>query len=396
VSQSLVVTQLVESLVVGGAENLAVRIANGRAATGAPSLLYALHPHGPLRTRVSSAVTLRELDVWRESIRRPLGFAASLRRGRRAMLRQLRHDDVDVVQAHLPEANLWSLLITGREAPAVVATIHNNNEFYLSDRRGGLRQALRRRAYRLVLERCRAVVTVSAAVKSSLVDDLGLDDRQAAKLVVVPNGVEVPELQDGVRDAVRRELGLEPGEHLLLGAGRLTAQKNFIDLLEVAAALRDQGVAAQVVIAGEGEERQLLVDRITALGLQDRVRLLGVRDDLERLVQAADVFVLSSLWEGLPLVMLEAMAAACPVAAYAIEGTRDILDDGRTGLLAPKGDAPALARGLGQWLEQPENRRRVGEAGRRLVEQRYSFGGVLERLEDLYIDVARQRGGRGS
>lgn len=386
-----VVAQLVERLAVGGAENLAVRIANGRAATGAPSLLYALKPGGPLTARLTHDVTLRELGLERRSVRQFPAFLGSLRRGRQGLSRQLAADRVDVVQAHLPEANFWGLSVTGRRGPAVIATVHNNDEFHYGEGDGGVRRALRRQAYRLIVARCAAVVTVSAAVSESLAAELRLSSAQADRLVVVPNGVTVPGPMPGAREEVRQELGLTPQQHLVLGAGRLTEQKNFADLVTVAAALRDRGVQAVVAIAGDGELRDALQRQAAGLGLSSGLRLLGIRDDLDRLLQAADLFVLSSRWEGLPLVLLEAMAAGCPVVGYAIDGTRDVLEDGRHGVLVPPDDADALASAVAALLGQPELRRELGQSGRQLVLERHDFRHVLTRLEALYTELAAAR-----
>lgn len=386
-----VAVQLLEKLVVGGAENLAVRVAGVRAASDLPSLVYALQGGGALGERLPADVVLRELGIGRSSVRWPPAFAASVWRGRRILLDQLAADRVDVVQTHLPEANFWGLLLARSGRVGVVATVHNNLEFHYGDDDGPLRRALRRRAYRAVIDRCDAVVTVSAAVRDSLVAALDLPARAADRLVVVPNGVAVPPPREGVREAVRRELDVPADEPLLLGAGRLTAQKNFGDLVDLAAGLRDRGVAANTIIAGEGEDRPALEARVVERGLAGRVRLLGVRDDLDRLLQAADLFVLSSRWEGLPLVLLEAMAARCPVAGYAIAGTRDVIDDGRHGVLAPVGDVSRLTALVADLLADPARRERMGREARTLVRDHHDIDQVVARLNDLYADVADRR-----
>jgi glycosyltransferase involved in cell wall biosynthesis len=391
VASAPVAVQLLEKLVVGGAENLAVRVAGVRAASDLPSLVYALQGGGALGERLPADVVLRELGIGRSSVRWPPAFAASVWRGRRILLDQLAADRVDVVQTHLPEANFWGLLLARSGRVGVVATVHNNLEFHYGDDDGPLRRALRRRAYRAVIDRCDAVVTVSAAVRDSLVAALDLPARAADRLVVVPNGVAVPPPREGVREAVRRELDVPADEPLLLGAGRLTAQKNFGDLVDLAAGLRDRGVAANTIIAGEGEDRPALEARVVERGLAGRVRLLGVRDDLDRLLQAADLFVLSSRWEGLPLVLLEAMAARCPVAGYAIAGTRDVIDDGRHGVLAPVGDVSRLTALVADLLADPARRERMGREARTLVRDHHDIDQVVARLNDLYADVADRR-----
>jgi glycosyltransferase involved in cell wall biosynthesis len=382
-----VVAHLLERLTVGGAENLAVRLANGRTASGAPTHVYTLQPDGPLAARLSEQVILRELGIGRPSIRQAPRFLARVLAGRRRLREQLAADGVRVLQSHLPEANFWSLLATGAPSVRVIATVHNNDEFHYGDDDAAAKRRLRRLAYRLVIARCHAVVTVSDAVRASLIDELELPPASARKLVAVPNGVTVPELRPDIRSEVRRELGIEPECALLVAAGRLTAQKNFSHLVDATAQLIDGGRRVLTVIAGEGEQHDLLRDRVAQCGVGEHVRLLGVRDDVERLFQAADLFMMTSLWEGLPLVLLEAMAAGCPVVAYEIDGTRDVVENGEHGLLVPAGDVNGLSAAAASLLADSERRRTLGGQARRYVRAHHDFDLVLQRFENLYGEV---------
>ena len=386
---ALGVVHLVERLTVGGAETLAVRLANARAATGKPTGLYTLQPGGGLAGRIAPAVEVRSLDLARGSVRRPWSFLAGAVGGRRALTRRLAAGGVSVLQTHLPEANFWGLMLTWRRPCSVVATVHSNDEFHYGDDDSAARRNLRRRAYRLVIDRCDAVVAVSDSVRDSLIRELALSPRLADRIAVVPNGVEIPEpLDHAARRALRQSLDIPPDEPVLLGAGRLTALKNFDHLVAIAARLREAGIAVTTLIAGEGEEHDGLAAAIDQHGLAGRVRLLGVRDDLDRLQQIADVFVLPSRWEGLPLVLLEAMAAATPVVSYSIDGVVEVIEDGRAGLLAPPGDEEALARAVSDLLADPERRARLGTAGRALVADQYGLQRSVAALEEIYTAVA--------
>jgi len=383
------VVHLVERLTVGGAETLAVRLANARAATGKPTSLYTLQPGGGLAGRVASAVEVQSLDLVRGSVRRPWSFLAGAVGGRRALAHRLAASGVSVLQTHLPEANFWGLMLTWRRPCSVVATVHSNDEFHYGDGDSAASRDLRRRAYRLVIDRCDAVVAVSESVRESLIRELALTPRLADRIAVVANGVEIPEpLDHAARRALRQSLDIPPDEPVLLGAGRLTALKNFDHLVGTAARLRDARVAVTTLIAGEGEEHEALAAAIDQQGLTGRVRLLGVRDDLDRLHQIADVYVLSSRWEGLPLVLLEAMAAATPVVSYGIDGVVEVIEDGREGLLAPPGDEEALAQAVADLLADPERRARLGTAGRALVTDQYSLQRSVASLEEIYSAVA--------
>jgi len=384
----LAVAQLVEALEMGGAERLAVQIANARAAAGDASHLIVMSGPGPLSEAVDPRVAVRYLGFARASVRDPLRFALSLRRGERLLARQLAADGVRVVQSHLPGANFWSLLLALRGRCAVVATVHNNREFDYGDADHPLRSRLRRAAYRLMLRRCAAVVAVSEAVADSLLADLGVGAGEAGRLVAVPNGVAEPEALDAAaRAAVRARFGAAPGELLVMAAGRHCEQKNFAALIEAAERLRAIRQPFRLVIAGDGPLRadhEALRDR---LGLADAVTFPGNVPDFARAVQAADVFVLPSLWEGLPLVLLEALAAGVSVVGTDIAGVREVIADDRSGLLVAPGDPIALAAAIAL-LADPERRARLREGGLALVRERYAFARVAETLGDLYRRVA--------
>lgn len=392
---NLVVAHLLEKLVVGGAENLAVRLANARAARGDPTCLFCLQGDGELSRRVEAGVCRHELEIHRESVRRPHAFAARVFDGRRVLRQQLRRQGVRVVQSHLPEANFWSLLLSGRGDPAVIATVHNNDEFHYPQERGRARRALRRQAYRLILRRAGGVVAVSTAVRDSLAVELNLSDRQADRITVVPNGVRVPPVDPLARQAVRTEFAIPADATLLVGVGRLTEQKNFLALVELAGGLRDRGRTIRVLVAGDGEQRDLLQRRIDALDLGAAVTLLGLRDDVDRLLQAADLFVLSSRWEGLPLVLLEAMAAGCPAAGFAIAGTRELVRDGEHGVLVPLDDVAGLIERVDALLDDPDRLTEMGARARALVREHHDLDRAVDALEELYERVVGARSGDG-
>jgi glycosyltransferase involved in cell wall biosynthesis len=239
-----------------------------------------------------------------------------------------------------------------------------------------------------MLRRCPAVVAVSAAVRDSLVQELTLGEREQRRLHVITNGVEVPErLAAEERAHVRSLHNIGEQELLVLAAGRLAEQKNFKTLIEAAGLLQAAGHAFRLVIGGEGPEREELAGRIDQLGLADRVQLPGNIPDLRRLMLAADIFVLSSLWEGLPLVLLEAMACGLPIVGTRISGIADVITDGIQGLLATPGDAVDLSRALGILLDDAGSRMELGREGRELVKREYDFQRVAEQLGQLYAQI---------
>jgi len=184
---------------------------------------------------------------------------------------------------------------------------------------------------------------------------------------------------------------VDDGEALLLAAGRFCEQKNFGDLVAAAVRLAADGFAYRLVIAGDGEERPDLQARVAAAGLEGRVWLPGNLTDLDQVMGAADVFVMSSLWEGLPLVLLEAMAAGLPTVAYAIDGVNELVAPGETGLTVPAGDPAALAGALADLAADASRRRRLGQAAAAVIRERFSFDTLVDRLEDCYGRAIAER-----
>jgi glycosyltransferase involved in cell wall biosynthesis len=210
------------------------------------------------------------------------------------------------------------------------------------------------------------------------------------RIEVLHNGVDLERFAIAPEDGLRAELSRGGTQRVVLVPTRLDPQKGLPFLVE--AACRVEG--AHFVVAGEGPERRRLDSAIRKAGIADRISLLGYRADVPELVAASDLVVLPSLYEGLPLVVVEAMAGSRPVVATAVGGTDEAVVDGETGLLVPAADEGALASAITRLLEDPALARRFGEAGRRRAEAAFSDGAVAARVEEIYDELleARRRG----
>jgi glycosyltransferase involved in cell wall biosynthesis len=204
-----------------------------------------------------------------------------------------------------------------------------------------------------------------------------------AKLIVLSNGVDgnVWQSDPPVREAVRLGLGLDR-EFLWFAAGRLEPVKDYPTLL---AAMAQVPEPARLMIAGGGPLQGELVLLAEKLGLEHRVRFLGFEPDVKRWMQAADGFVLSSRWEGLPMGLLEAAACGLPAVATCVPGTPEVILDGQTGWLTPAGDSSALGEFMTRMVRLPAQERcAMGERARLFVMERFSLDTVLDRWEALY------------
>jgi glycosyltransferase involved in cell wall biosynthesis len=178
--------------------------------------------------------------------------------------------------------------------------------------------------------------------------------------------------------------GFAVNDILFVCVAQLRAQKNPRLLLESFARGPASDPRARLLFVGGGELGEDLERQIRAMGLQGKVRLLGVRSDVPEVLNAADVFVLSSDWEGNPLSVMEAMTAGKPAICTAVGGVPELIDDGVDGMLVPRGDAKALSRAMGAMLENPRTRRTMGEAAAKKATERFGLQAMTEAYEDLY------------
>jgi glycosyltransferase involved in cell wall biosynthesis len=181
----------------------------------------------------------------------------------------------------------------------------------------------------------------------------------------------------------RQELGL-PEEAIVVGTiGRLTQQKGYSILIEAAALVLQEMPSVHFVIIGEGELEDTLMTLAKQLGVADAVHFTGPRSDIEELLAAMDLFVSSSLWEGLPTVILEGMAAQVPVVATDVSGTRELVQDGVTGILVPAGDHHLLAQAISQVLREERQAQAMVKRAYGHVHD-FSIPAVAQQHEETY------------
>jgi starch synthase (maltosyl-transferring) len=207
------------------------------------------------------------------------------------------------------------------------------------------------------------------------------------RLTVIPNGID-PAPFDAAVPVVRATLGVPDGAHLALYVGRLDIQKGIPELLSAAERVIQDKADWHLALAGDGPNREWLMGQLSKrAGLRENVHWLGQRDDVPGLLKAADVLVLASLWEGMPNVVLEAMAARLPVIGTSVEGTEDLIVPGQTGWLVPPGDSGALYRAMVEAAESPQLRYRYGEAGRFRAEREFSVEATVAAYEKLWAGI---------
>ena len=235
----------------------------------------------------------------------------------------------------------------------------------------------------------------SQAIADTLMHRQGLP---GGKMRVVHNGIDLSGVPafDPDRRAARAALGLDPARRLVAGVGRLEEQKDYPTFLaaaaQVAAAARD----VDFVIAGTGALRDQLEAQAERLGLTGRVRFLGLRHDVPALLAAVDVLALTSRWEGLPNVVIEAMATGAVAVATDVGGCRELIVDGESGLIVPPGQPEAVARAVLDVLERDELAARLRQTARDRIEGGFTVAAMVRRTADVYETWLRAKGLAGA
>ena len=361
-----VVTLVDRPTVTGGAERLAVQVAARLDRDRFESILCASRrTDEPLLDRELAEAGVEVLALGRRS---KLDVRAW-----RSLVRRL--DEVDVVHAHMFGSNVWGTAL-GRLKSVPVVVAHEHTWSFQG-------QPLRRFLDRELVGRfADAFIAVAEEDRRKMIEVEGVDPDT---IRLIPNGIPDPAPGDG--GAVRRELGIPEDAPVIGVVCELRAQKALEVLFAAAAPLRHELPELRVLVAGDGPEREGLVQEARRLDLDGTVRLLGIRRDVPALLDALDVAVLSSDYEGSPLSVMEYMAAGKPVVSTRVGGVPELVEDGVHGLLVEPRDPGALAAAIGRLLHDPAEATRLGEQGRERQQRELSLDAMVRKIEDLYEEL---------
>jgi glycosyltransferase involved in cell wall biosynthesis len=303
-------------------------------------------------------------------------------RGLGRFLQLVRRRRPHIIHAQMVHANLLASVshLFARD-PVIVTSARSLNEG----------SVWRYAAYRLTNRLPDVISAVSQSVADELVRRRAVEP---GRVVVVPSGIDAAEHRRDrrARANVRRELALE-NRFVWLAAGRLVPAKAYDRLIEAYAEVRRDRPESVLLIAGDGPLESVLRSVVTERQLLPSIQLLGRRDDVPALMSAADAYVMSSDWEGLPMALLEAASGSLPMVATNVAGNSEIVVDGETGFLVPAGDPMALARGMMRVMRMTDaERSAVGEAARTHVAARFHLARVVDRWQAIYEAELGRRG----
>ena len=270
-----------------------------------------------------------------------------------------------------------SLIARAAGVPHLVVTEHITGEAHSRGQRALKRGELRH---------ADAVTAVTGAIVDTLMRDYGIE---RSRVAVIPNGADPPDpdREEPQARKWRERFLATPVKPLWVVAGRLEEQKGHDVLFAALSRIVKGGLDFTLAVAGDGSRRSWLESQALSLGLAPRVQFVGQLDEVGGLLSAADAVLLPSRWEGLPLVLLEAMARGRPIVASAVGGVRDAIEDGVHGTLVPPGDEAALAEALEQLHRKADRGWRLGRAAAQRVRERFTWHAVVEDYEAVYDEV---------
>jgi glycosyltransferase involved in cell wall biosynthesis len=363
------------SMGMGGADQQLLSAAQLMRTRGHEVRIVSLTPLGPM------GLEARRTGIPTESLEMRRGIPDP--RGLWRLIQLVRVWRPDVLHSHMVHANLMArVLRLFVPVPVMVSTIHNIYE-------GG---ALWMAAYRLSNSLVDHMTIISEAAANRFVSER-IVPREL--LSCIPNGIDTERFSGvvpGTREVLRRSLDLG-SEFVWLSVARFETAKDHPNMLRAFATVRERRRDAVLLLVGRGSLQAETETLANQLSLHGAVRFLGVRADVPELLSAADGYVMSSAWEGMPIALLEAAAAGLPIVATRVGGNHEIVAEGESGFLVPARDHEALARAMLRLMDLPETERRtMGERGRQHVELNYSLGRVVDRWEGLYQEISARKG----
>jgi glycosyltransferase involved in cell wall biosynthesis len=355
---------------------------------GAENVLIRLSTH--LMRRQSTVVACLLKDGWLAQQLRDRGIDVAVlptRAGwdwswpRRAM-QLVRRYGIDALHAHEFTMNVYGAILGRLCGIPCVATVHGAG--YYADK-------LRRRLAYRAASRVARFVAVSAGIKRYLESEVGM---HAERVEIIYNGIDTAEYagSDETRERLRAQLGLGSGDVAVGAIGSLYAVKGHVHLVRAAPYVLARHANVKFFIAGRGDLADSLQREIGNLDLGSRFELLGFRADVKELLQALDIYVMPSHAEGLPLSLLEAMAAGKPVVASRVGGIPEVVEDGRSGVLVEPRAEQSLAQAITQLIDDPARRAAYAERASSLVASRFDIEEMTTRYLALYRSLARERG----
>jgi len=401
-AKELRVMQIVSNLDVGGAQEVVRTLAENLAKGGCVSVVCTFKD-GPLRKDIESlGIPVEILPERKYSILSLPSYIKEIRGYRQALKEIIRKYQIDIIQTHiLRSMDFLVLSLKSRKGPKIFWTFHNSLFDLREDHLNKFQWLLLPKRwshhllYRIGSQRVDGIVAVSQDVRTAILDTMrGIPEQ---KISIICNCVDVHRYKEGFdRDEIREQLGFEPHHQVGVVVATFKRQKGHQFLIDAAARLNSKFPDFHILFVGDGELREQLKNQVKDLHLENRIHFLGTRKDVPAILSASDLFILPSLWEGLPMALIEAMASELPVVATDVSGTKQVMVDGTTGVLVQPGDSAQLVSAIERVLSNPSAAKAMGEASRKRVERLFSAQKQAKEYIDLYQNSPMVNGAKNS
>lgn len=295
----------------------------------------------------------------------------------------LRKEKPDIVHTHSSKAGILGRLAA---RAAGICVLHTYHGFGFNDFQNPLVKKIYVFLERWCARLSQALIFVSRSnLNYALKNGIGPE----SKFYLIRSGVDLSRFPASVPDPtlIKKELGFEPGSQLVLSIGNLKPQKNPLDFVSVAAKVASKIPWARFLFIGDGPLRNDVEKRARELGVFDKIRFPGWRKDAAEWISVSDVFVLTSLWEGLPRALVEAMRSGIPPVAYETDGISDLIKDGENGFSVSPGDYERLADRIIDILENADLRWRLGQRAKESIGPEFDINGMVRAQEKLYLQL---------
>jgi glycosyltransferase involved in cell wall biosynthesis len=369
--ERLSILHVVDSLEVGGLERTVVRLANSQKRAGHSVTIATVFRNGSLTD------ALNDSTISVHCLEKRGGFDLSAIR----KLREICKNNVDIIHTHNPLPHYYATLASLGIDLHRISTRHDMGLHLKRKRMEDL--------YQLALKKTHAVVLVCEAARERFVFESLVPENLAS---VVYNGIEptkTPERKVNSDKQARKRLQL-PEDGILIGSvGRLNVVKDYETLIRAFSLLSQSAPQTSLVIAGDGPERKTLENLIKDLNIEERVKLLGERNDIDQLLSHFDVFALTSKTEGFSVALVEAAWAGLPIVATAVGGNQEIVENGRTGFLVPVGDICAVAEKLHVLVSDRELHQNASRLIRAKAEENWSLESMANNYDTIYNRVRK-------
>jgi len=364
----LKVLHIISSFVTGGAEKLVVDLLTNHDTN---KIEMAAVSFGPKMNYIlEKELAEKGIDVY--YLNKQKGFDVSIYFKLHKIFREFKPD---VVHTHLYVIRYTLLPALINRIPVMVHTIHNNIESKEQNKLGIFVEKIAYHYFGMV------PVAISESVRVSIIKTY---DMAKNHIPIIINGIDTSKYRE-VKKCPKNNQSVR-----LIHIGRLNKQKNHALLIDSFKNVIDGGYDVKLIIVGDGELKEELIEKVNSLGISDKVTFLGIRSDIPELLQASDFFVFSSNWEGLPLVVLEAMSAGLPIVSTKVGGIPEIVQDNVNGVLVEPGNQEMLVEAITKLLTDKQKLVQMGRKSRELASQ-YDVKQTQQNYEQLYNGLLNEK-----